>query len=83
MLDLQGVELFDRIRRIRRCGLVGGSVSLGGRGVGFEVSEAYCQPRVFLFQSMDHDIVLSYCSSLCLPAAMLPAMIIIADPLKP
>ena len=37
MLSHQGVELFDRIKRIRRCGLVGGSVSLG---VSFEVSKA-------------------------------------------
>jgi hypothetical protein len=30
MLSHQGVELFDRIRRISRCDLDGGSVSLGG-----------------------------------------------------
>jgi hypothetical protein len=35
MLSHQGVELFEKIRRIRRCGLSGGSESLG---VGFEVS---------------------------------------------
>ena len=37
LVSHQGVALFERIKGIRRCGLVGGSVSLG---VGFEVSEA-------------------------------------------
>ena len=36
MLSHQGVELFGGIRRIRRCGLVGESVS---SRVGFEVSK--------------------------------------------
>ena len=36
MLGHQGVELFERIPRIKGCGLVGGNVSLG---VGFEVSK--------------------------------------------
>jgi hypothetical protein len=35
------MELFERIRRIRRHGFVGGSVSLG---VGFEVSKAQNEP---------------------------------------
>jgi hypothetical protein len=39
------VALFGKIRRIRRCGLVGGSVSLG---VGFEVSEALVKPSLSL-----------------------------------
>jgi len=41
MLGHQGMELFERIIRIRRCGLVGGSVSLE---VDFEVSEAHERP---------------------------------------
>lgn len=39
MLSHQGVELFD-IRRIRRCGLVGGNVSLG---VVFRLSKAHAK----------------------------------------
>lgn len=37
MLHHQGVELFDRIRKVRRSGLIGRSVSLV---VGLEVSKA-------------------------------------------
>jgi hypothetical protein len=37
MLSYQEMALFEMIRRIRRCGLVGGSMSLG---VGFEVSKS-------------------------------------------
>jgi hypothetical protein len=36
MLSHQEVELFVRIRRIRRCGLVGGGVSLRGGLCGFK-----------------------------------------------
>ena len=41
----QRVELFKRITKIWRCGLVGEGVSLG---VGFEVLKANAQPRVYL-----------------------------------
>jgi hypothetical protein len=37
MLSHKGVELFERIRRIRVCGLVRGSCVMG---VGFKVSKA-------------------------------------------
>jgi hypothetical protein len=37
MLSHWGVVLLERVRKIRRCDLVGGYVSLG---VGFEVSKA-------------------------------------------
>jgi hypothetical protein len=40
MLGHQGVALFERIRRLRRCGLVEGSLSLG---VVFEVSKAHAK----------------------------------------
>jgi hypothetical protein len=43
MFSHQGVELFERVRKMRRHGLVGGSVSLR---VGFEVSEAHDKPRL-------------------------------------
>ena len=57
MLSHQGVALFEKIKRIRRCGLVGGSVSLG---VGFEISKAHAKPRVSLL--MDLSVALSYSS---------------------
>jgi hypothetical protein len=57
MLSHQGVELFDRIRRIRRCGLVGGNMSLR---VGFEVSNAQDQSCSL---PVGWDITLIYFSS--------------------
>ena len=71
MLSHQGEELFDRIRKIKRCGCVGGSVSLG---VGLKVSKAHAKPSVAL--STGQDIVLSCCSSASLHAATLPTMMI-------
>lgn len=61
MLIHQGVELLNGIRRIRKGGHVGGSVSLD---VGFEVCK---NPylgflRVSLFRPMDQDVTLSSCS---------------------
>jgi hypothetical protein len=78
MLGHPGLAL---VGRIRKCGLVGGSVSLGE---GFKVSKAYEKPRVCLSVSvsvslslpMDQDIVLRYCSSICLHATMFPDMMI-------
>ena len=61
------MELLDRIRRFRRCGLVGGSVSLG---MDFEVSKAYARPSLCL--SPDQDVALGYYSSTCLHTTMLP-----------
>lgn len=47
MLSHQDVALFEQIKRIGRCGLVGGgNVSLG---VGFEASKAHAKSRVSLF----------------------------------
>jgi hypothetical protein len=46
MLSLQGVAVFGRIRRTRRCDLVGGSVLR----VGLEVAEACVKPRLSLSQ---------------------------------
>jgi hypothetical protein len=46
MFSYLEVELFERIRKIRRHGLVG-SVSL----VGFEVSKAHAKPTLFLSAS--------------------------------
>ena len=43
MLSHQGVALFEKSKRIRRYGLVGGSVSLG---VGVEVSKAHAKLRI-------------------------------------
>lgn len=66
----QRVALFGKIRRIRRCGLVGGCVSLG---VGYEVSKAYARPRVSPSAYRCCE-ALSYCFSACQHAAMLPDM---------
>ena len=43
MLSHQGVILFERIRRMRRCGLVGVGVAFLGE-VGFEASKAHSNP---------------------------------------
>ena len=51
--------LFERIRRIGRCGLVGGSVSLE---VGFEVSDALGK-ATSLSWSIDQVGALSNCSN--------------------
>jgi hypothetical protein len=48
-------QYLRRISRIRRCGLVGGGVSLG---LGFEVSKAHARPR-FLSYFVNQDIGLS------------------------
>ena len=60
MFSHQGVELFEKIRRIGRCSLVGGNMSLG---VDFEVFKAHTRPRVFLSLPVDQNVALSYCSS--------------------
>ena len=52
------MELFGRIRRIRRCGLVGESASLE---VGFEASKPHARITVSL--AVDQDVALSYCSN--------------------
>jgi hypothetical protein len=73
MLSHQGVALFERIRRIRRCGLVSRGLSLG---VGSEVSKTHARPNVSL------SAYRSGCSSqvllhhVCLHAAMFSAMMI-------
>lgn len=67
MLIYLGVELFEGIRRIRRCGLVRESVSLGA---GFEVRIPW-QVQSFPL-SADQDAVLSYCSSAMSAAMPLP-----------
>lgn len=41
----QDVALFERIRRVRNCGLIGESRSLG---LAFKVSKVQAKPRVFL-----------------------------------
>ena len=68
------MELFGRIRKIRICGLVGGSISLE---VGFEVSKAHARPRVSLSLLMYQDVELSATASaprspaLCYALAMM------------
>ena len=48
----QGVTLFERIKRIKRCGLIGGSVSLRE---GFEVSKDHAKPTVSFSPFIDQD----------------------------
>jgi hypothetical protein len=43
MLSQQETNLFERIRRIRRRGLVGKSISLG---INFEISKAHARPSL-------------------------------------
>ena len=45
VLSQQRMALFERIKRIRRCGLVGGNVSTE---VGFEVSKAHAKTSFML-----------------------------------
>jgi len=69
MFSHKEVERFGGIRRITRCGLVGGSMSVG---VGSEVSKAHARPSLSL-SAYDQDIALDYFSS-TLPAAVFPTM---------
>jgi hypothetical protein len=77
MLSHQGVILFERIRRMRRCGLVGVGVAFLGE-VGFEASKAHSNP---LFPSTslpkDQDVSPSYCFRNYLHTAMTPVIMII------
>ena len=65
MFGHQGEELFDRIKRFQRFGLVEGSISFQFR-----------KGLVSLFQPMEQDVALNYFSRTIpgKPAAMLPAM---------
>lgn len=52
-------QLINCLKRIKKCGLVGGSLSLG---VGFKVSKAHSRPSSSLFLyllPMDQDVKLS------------------------
>jgi hypothetical protein len=75
MLGHWGVALFERLRKMKRFGLVGRSVSLG---VGFEVSNVHVKSRVCLSACLSD--YRSGCSSQLLfqhlLAMMLPAVII-------
>lgn len=71
MLSNQGVELFGRIKRIRRGDLVGGSVS---PWVGSEVSKALTGPRLAVSLPVHQDAALSYTNTM--PATMLPATLL-------
>ena len=73
-LGHQGVEFSEGIRRIRRRGPVGGSVSLR---VGFEVPKAHARPSLSLcLLPAGHDGELSATSpaSVFLCAALLPGL---------
>jgi hypothetical protein len=64
--------LFQRVIRIRRCGLIGGSMSLALR---FQESK---QGQDSLSLPMEDDVSFSYCSSVCLHVAIpLPPMVIL------
>lgn len=54
------------IRRIRKCNLVGGSVSLGE---GFEGSKAHARPCLAL--PLDQDVALTYIYSTILTTTMI------------
>jgi hypothetical protein len=63
-----------RIRMIRRCGLVGGSKSLG---FGLRGLKRPCQALSSSPPPTDEDVVLSYWSSICLHTTIFPNMIIV------
>lgn len=65
MLSHQEVALFERIRG---CGLLGGSVSLG---VGSGVSKAHAELSVCFSLPSDQDAAIKYFSS-TMPPAILP-----------
>lgn len=68
------MELFGRIKRIRRGDLVGESVS---PRVGSEVSKAHTRPRLALSLPVHQDAALSYTNTMPgMPAAMLPATLL-------
>ena len=77
MLSYQELALFERIKRIRRCGLIGGIVALGV-GVGwrwsFEVSKAHARPSLSHLLPLDQDVefLLLLQRHVCLCATMLP-----------
>jgi hypothetical protein len=66
------MELFDRIRRTGRYGLVGESMA---QEVGSEVSKTHTRLRVSL--SVDQDIALNHCSNASVGTTMLLAMMMI------
>lgn len=91
MLSHQGVAVFERIRRIRSFGLVGGSISLGVglwvlrkpmtcRLTSFILSFSHSLPPPYPFSllSIDWDLVLTYFPSTmpAMPAVTLPRMLI-------
>jgi hypothetical protein len=61
MLSCHRVELFERIRKIKRYGLVGGCVSLG-----MDLRFQRSRPRLSFFDYLtaDQDVALSYFSSI-------------------
>lgn len=69
------MTLFEKIRRIRKFALVGGSVFTRDE---LEASKAHIKPGVSL-SALNQDVVLSYCYSVCLRAAMLNPVIMIID----
>ena len=75
MVSHQGVELFERIRRIRSCGFVGGSVLLE---MGFEVANTQSRtslsvPAACLWIRMK---LTATSQTSPLPSAMLPTRMI-------
>ena len=73
MFSHQGVELFERIRRIRGCGLVRESMSLL---LGFEASKACVRPRLPMptRSGLTSQLLLQH--HVCLPAVMAPTMMV-------
>jgi hypothetical protein len=63
------VALFERIKRIRICGLV-------GRSVEFEISKAQAKPRDSLSLPVNQDVAFNYCFSTFLYSVRLPAVTI-------
>jgi hypothetical protein len=72
MLSHQGVTLFERIRRVKRCNIARGNVCLGWV---LRFQKSMPSPESLSLPT-DQDIILSYCVSVCLYATMLPVMMV-------
>lgn len=72
MLSHKGVELFERIRGNRKCGLVGDSVSLGR---GFEVLKAHAKSSLssslYVHLECSSQLLLQHLPACCHSIAMM------------
>lgn len=70
----QEMTLFEKVRRIKKCGLVEENTSLG---MCFEILKAHTPSPELLSLSVEQDTALSYCSSSGHACCHAPAMMMI------